>query len=167
MREFRQFLWAFLPFALLCMAGCVSSGKFVSSSGKQQGYRTLARFDRPGQAVPAVLEYSLVETPEGKGLLEWDIRSRKGFVAYFGWRDEKGDHYIAWVDFLGRDALAVEYVVPDDSRRPILVYHYEAGTYTVVESKGVRKPVPQGRRAPVFKLLRNGDTSAAAGANAE
>lgn len=152
--EDKVFRWGFLFIAFFCMAGCVSSGQLLSSMGEQQGYHTLATFARSCQAAPAVLEYTLVDTPKGKGILEWDTRSKKGFVAYYGWEDEKGEHYISWVEFLGRDALAVEYIVPHDTQRPILAYQYKAGTYAVVESNGVRKPVPQGHPPVTFTLAR-------------
>lgn len=116
---------------------------------------TMERFDRTPSAL-GIVEYSLVETERGPGLLEWDEQRGKGFVSHFAWKDERGSHYVWWVGALGRDAgSAGECVIPDDRSQPIPCYIHGPGSYTVVEVNGVTKPVAQvPPRAPTFTLKR-------------
>jgi hypothetical protein len=141
--------WLILGMALLSCCGCLSGGKLLSAKDNTNflSLGEYRRFDAPN----GPLVYRLVQTPEGKAINEWNSNSNSGSLVYWAWDDQAGSHFVCFAVALGRDLGAFEYVLRPDQEQ-IEVYYYDS--YVVVESNGVRKPVPAVKPAPKCLLKR-------------
>jgi hypothetical protein len=85
------------------------------------------------------------------------------------WRDRAGDHFVIWREFfmfwpelLDGRTDAIEFVWLPEAERPIEVYFYPARNYTVVESRGVKRPVMRGEKRTPAAVLKRASTGSAA-----
>jgi len=143
----------FVNFALLALTAlsCVSGGRFVNSG---ESLQVLIACEAKGIA-PTNVRWYLIRTKNGLAILEKDSdKGSSDTVIDKGWQDRRGHHFVIWAQFLDAQSMAFEFIVPDDITKPALRHVYPAGTYAVIESNGLYRPVPHmPPRVPATRLI--------------
>lgn len=139
----------FLMLLCVMLFSCISGASLVSSS---DSYTILVSYEPKG-TFPENVSWYLIQTEAGYKILERQ-QGHSDAVIDECWKDTKGRHFVAWVELLGAQSTAFEYIVPDDLTQPVLRYTYPGGSYAVVESNGAKRPVPHKRPgAPQVRLI--------------
>jgi hypothetical protein len=137
----------------LLVAGCVFD-QVEAVSGEKHIRKVIVRYRSVGVQAATRLEYQLVETDKGLGLLEKRLDHDVHGLLRPAWHDEKGDHFIYWVYPESGGGLLVrvvgdvqrqigvfEFVIPDDRTEEGREYIYWEYGYTAKVENGIKKPI--------------------------
>ena len=139
-----------LALIVLTAFACVSGGKIVNSG---ESHEVLITYEAKGSTSPNVRWY-LIRTKSGLAILEKNLDNGSDAIVNKGWQDRRGHHFVIWATFLDAQSTAFEFIVPNDITQPALRYVYPSGTYAVVESNGLYRPVPHTQPSvPATRLI--------------
>ncbi len=144
-RKKGSFIFVILLFILGCAPTLMKGGSLVKAG--YQAKEVIVSYRAEG-IVPPGVKYLLIETGSGQAIFE---KTADGSGALFEtrWRDDKGDHFAAWV----ATSHGYEFIVPVDRTKEAKKFVYPAETYAIKEIGGISRPVPLNPVEPAARLI--------------
>ena len=125
--------------SILCIYACVSGGTVGYNYSED---KVLVQYIAKGDNTAKVC-WLLVESDGRLAIIERDQDGNSlDTIIRYGWKDLKGHHFVIWAAFLDEQSTAFEYIVPEDFTKPAKRFIYPPGSYSILESNGVKRPFP-------------------------